>query len=68
MKKEPACKTDLVTEAPTRATGFVIQRRNFLPLQNTISKIFIASTVGQKFPSKVVKKRGEYLTNYTSIA
>lgn len=60
MQNQPVCKTDVVTEAPTRASTycFVTQRRNFFVLQNTVSKILIASTVGQKFPSKLVRKWG----------
>lgn len=54
------CKTDVVTEAPARTIKFyfVLETMNIFVIQNTIVKILIPSTVGQKFPSKVVSKWG----------
>lgn len=60
MQNEPVCETDVVTEAPARAIIFyrVLEIRNIFVLQNTTLKILIPSTVGQKFPSKAVRKQG----------
>lgn len=60
MQNEPVCKTDVVTEAPARAVKFyfVLEIRNIFVLQNTNLTMLIAPTVGQKFPSKAVRKWG----------
>lgn len=60
MQNEPVCKTDVITEAPARAiiSHFALEVKNIFVLQNTILKTLILSTVGQKFPSRVVRKRG----------